>query len=319
MSDTNVQLVLNSRDRTAGQYNASKYNAIGQNIIQGNIKQITVQEVNFPYDIPNVQAGNSLGIEGTEGAQYNTFYFINGTAGLLVISITPGFYSGAELETAITAEILAVGAAQDPVLTPDLMPSFTYDETNNIFTLNAPTTTTGSYLTWDVFSPYILPLSGRESTGLGKDLLTIMGFSRPRDGIFDVTSNPAITAIPNFRSGGSAPLVFTQYIDICSPQLCRNQYLSDGSTTNLARRSDVVCRLFVSNNVAIQEPEGLRPFIINRQYVNARVMRWTTDSAIGSMDINLYDDVGQPLLTTWEPRPFQITFNCHENAMREGF
>ena len=97
--------------------------------------------------------------------------------------------------------------------------------------------------------------------------------------------------------------------------------MTDGSTTNLARRSDVICRLFVCDNVSLttQEVDGTRPFIINRQYYNARMMKWTVGAAIGTVDINLYDDVGQPLTTTWQPRPFQITFNCHESIRDEGF
>jgi hypothetical protein len=135
-----------------------------------------------------------------------------------------------------------------------------------------------------------------------------------------VSSDPAHANDATFRAGSSAPLVFTQYVDICSPQLCKNQFMSDGSTTNLARRTDVICRLFICDNVSltVSEVDGTRPFIINRQYYNARVMRWTVDAAIGSIDINLYDDVGQPLSTEWQPRPFQLTFNCHENHREEG-
>ena len=54
---TNASIVLNSRDATSGTYNALKFNAKNQNIIQGQIHSIAVAEVNFPYDIPNVQRG----------------------------------------------------------------------------------------------------------------------------------------------------------------------------------------------------------------------------------------------------------------------
>ena len=54
---TNVSIVLNSRDATSGSYNNSKFNAENQNIVQGQIHSVSVNEVNFPYDIPNMQAG----------------------------------------------------------------------------------------------------------------------------------------------------------------------------------------------------------------------------------------------------------------------
>jgi hypothetical protein len=138
--------------------------------------------------------------------------------------------------------------------------------------------------------------------------MTIMGYQRGQDGLYQ----GVIAVDEPFIAVGSAPLAFTQYIDICSPQLCKGQRFRDGSTTNLSRRSDVICRLYISNNVATQEEEGMRPFVINRQFNNARVMKWTTDNSVGTIDIQLFDDVGQPLLTTWQPRPYQITFNCYE-------
>ena len=57
---TNASIVLNSRDATGGVpqdgnlYNNLKFNAENQNIVQGQIESISVAEVNFPYDIPNV-------------------------------------------------------------------------------------------------------------------------------------------------------------------------------------------------------------------------------------------------------------------------
>ena len=329
MSDTNVQLVLNSRDRTSGTYNSSLYNAKGQNIIQGNIKQITVSEVNFPYDIPNIQAG------------FNTFELLAFTfpilssphsiltasvPGNLIITVPPGFYTGAELETAINGQIGLQQVAVSAVV--DDAPTVSYDATTNLFTFIKPVNAPPGNPTpdWGIWSAYTFPLGYQGNTNdLGKDILSIMGFLNSDAGpgtttLNIVSSDPAHPANATFQAGSSAPLIFTQYIDICSSQLCKNQYMSDGSTTNLARRSDVICRLFVCDNVSLatQEVDGTRPFIINRQYYNARMMKWTVGAAIGTVDINLYDDIGQPLLTTWAPRPFQITFNCHENPRDEG-
>jgi hypothetical protein len=310
---TNASIVLNSRDATNGTYNALKFNANNQNIIQGQIHSISVNEVNFPYDIPNVQKGPDYLVFSTAGAGlYNSFELVNATFGNLEIVIAPGFYSGAELQTAIQAKITAAGAAHSPPLLPADLPSFVYNDVSNTFFFQAPVTTTGSYTNWFCFSPYANPPAGKVSRGLGKDLLTIMGFPVGLGQGFNVDSNPANPQGKLFIQSGSAPLQFTQYVDICSPLLCQYQYFRDGSTTNLARQSDVICRLYISNNVATQEQEGQRPFVIQRQFNNARVMRWSSESSVGTIDINLFDDVGQPLLYTWQPRPYQITFNCYE-------
>lgn len=302
---TNVHIVLNSRDATGGNgYNALLFNAQNQNIVQGDIRHITVSEVNFPYDIPNVQAG------------YNTFELFTadiGTGGtVLDIVIPPGFYTAAELVTAIN---LAIQTEGTPIPAADL-PVISYSDTNNIFTFTLPAGSAAG-LDWGIASPYTYPVSltSVNPNPVGKDLLSILGFLPTQNG-----GSPLITLADPFSSAQSAPLLFTQYIDICSPELCKFQYMRDGSTTNLARRSDVICRLYVTNNLGLfqAEPEGVRPFIINRQLYNPRVMKWTADNSVGTIDINLYDDVGQPLTTTWIPRPFQITFNAVENVKEEG-
>jgi hypothetical protein len=295
---TNASIVLNSRDATGGTYNALKFNATNQNIIQGQIHSISVNEVNFPYDIPNVQAG------------FNVFYIftnkINPPTGVVLdIVVPPGFYDGTELAAAINTTITAAGAPAG--ILPANLPLCVYNQTSNLFsfTLAAPTV---ANLDWSVSSPYTYPQGFTNTTNtLGKDILSIMGFQQEQN-----NGSPFVSQAVTLVAGGSAPLQFTQYVDICSPLLCQYQYFRDGSTTNLARRSDVICRLYISNNVAIQEQEGERPFVIQRQFNNARVMRWSAESSVGQIDVNLFDDVGQPLQYTWLPRPYQITFNCYE-------
>jgi hypothetical protein len=310
MPKANVQLVVNSRDRTgASTYNNAKYNAINQNLVQGQIHSVSVAEVNFPYDIPNVQSNVT-----------DIFSLTPNTGQLpgdpvLTIQLPDGFYTGTELAAAITAVTIAEGAAAATPVLPADVPTCTYDNTSNrfTFTLVAPVT---PGLVWNVGSDYTYPenVPAIQRNTLGKDIFSIMGNLPSQQG-----GQPTISVGFPFVSGGSAPLAFTQYVDICSPQLCQFQSFRDGSTTNLARRADVICRLYIASNIATQEEEGTRPFLINRQYNNERVMRWSVGSSIGSMDIQLYDDVGQPLQTSWAPRPYQLTFNVYEldkdNAM----
>ena len=290
---TNASIVLNSRDRTGGTYNAAKFNAEGQNIIQGQVHSISVNEVNFPYDIPNVNQG------------YNVFSLTSAgdTPARIAVTVPVGFYTGTELAREINLDIS--GSYTTPVTFADL-PIFGYNTVNNTFFVEPPTTPSNpNYGAWYLSSPYTFPVGPLGvAAGLGKDLLSIMGFQRSQSRVIGPTV-PLLAA-------GAAPLLFTQYIDICSPLLCQYQYFRDGSTTNLARRSDVVCRLYVSNNVATQEEEGARPFVIHRQFNNARVMRWSAESSVGQIDLNLFDDCGQLLQTVWQPRPYQITFNCYE-------
>jgi hypothetical protein len=303
MPRTNASIVLNSRDATGGikqdgnLYNNLLFNAVGQNIIQGQVDCVAVSEVNFPYDIPNVQRGLNVFSLTSAGE----------TPARIPIAVPIGFYTGVELAAEINRDIS--GSYSSPVTHADIPICF-YDSVSNRFYFEPPSNPSQpDYSAWYLSSPYTFPVGPLGAASqIGKDLLSIMGYIK--------TQSPVIGPLIPLLGAQSAPLLFTQYIDICSPQLCKFQYFRDGSTTNLARRSDVICRLYIANNQATQEDEGLRPFVINRQFKNARVMRWTADNAVGTIDINLYDDCGQPLATTWAPRPFQITFNCFE--IKEG-
>lgn len=298
MPRPNASIVLNSRDATSGSYNSSTFNAKNQNILQGQVHSVALSEINFPYDIPNVQLNVT-----------NTFYIISEETTPPVnvkVEMIPGFYTGTELADAINEAIAAV--ATDKGIDIAEMPLCVYDDTSNTFsfTLDAPTIPN---LVWTLASPYTFPLGATQTNTLGKDLFSMMGFLTTQDNELTAANSP-------LQAGGAAPMAFTQYIDVCSAQLCKFQRFRDGSTTNLARRADVICRLYISNNVATQEEEGTRPFVINRQFTNERVMKWSADNSVGTIDIQLYDDVGQPLTTTWQPRPYQITFNAYETDER---
>jgi len=311
----NAHLVLNSRDRTLagsnGVYNNFNLGNPGQNMVQGAMKDIALSEVLFPYDIPNVQAG------------YNTFTLVNiGTPDIeFSVTVAPGFYTGSELASAVNAAIVAAGAAQAPPIVATDLPSVAYTAISNIFVFAAPLAggvSAPRFRVWNILSPFLNPgnLPVTQYTNIGKDLLSIMGFNR--DGSFQVISTPGSEA--DFFSG-SAPLVFTQYIDICSPKLCQYQFIRDGSTTSLPRRVDLICRLYVADEISLPTGGGglvgSRPFVMHRQFKNQRVMRNTAANAINDVDIQLYDDCGQPLLTTWQPRDFQITFHVYEAGDRE--
>jgi len=315
MSYTNAQIVLNSRDATSGSYNNAQYNSQsssgGQNIIQGDIREIAVSEVNFPYDIPNVQRGVT-----------DTFELASADTGqVLTIVVAAGFYTGTELADAINVAIGEAAASATPAIEASSAPTVAYDDTTNIFSFDAPINAPpgNQTPTWVIASPYTFPAdSVQASNTLGKDLLSIMGFlpSQAKNGKNIVSSDPA-QADPFFVAAASAPLVFTQYVDICSDKLTSNQMFQGGSTTNLARRQNVICRLFIDNNISLNNNntiDGTRPFVINRQYYNARVMKWSTENSIPTIDIQLYDDVGQPLKTSWQPRPYAITFNAYERG-----
>jgi hypothetical protein len=307
----NAHLVLNSRDRTltgsSGVYNNFRVTNAGQNIVQGEMKDIALSEVLFPYDIPNVQAG------------YNTFQLFDGPTApiqaVLTITVPPGFYTGSELADEINALIIAAGAVEG--LTPGDLPTCGYGFISNRFVFSNPVNVAYDQ-EWQLASPYTFVSNyvGVTQPELGKDILSIMGYLPTQTGQIGQDGSGNEVCLSD-----GAPLLFTQYIDICSPKLCQNQFIRDGNTTTLARRPDLICRLYIADENsapllldASGQPfvAGTRPFVIHRQFQNQRVMRWTAANSIAEIDIQLYDDCGIPLTTSWTPRNFQLTFHVYE-------
>ena len=91
--------------------------------------------------------------------------------------------------------------------------------------------------------------------------------------------------------------LYTDYIDICSPTLCQNQYVRDGNTNQQAIHRDIICRLYLTNEISngLSGGQQGRPFQIHRQFKNAKIMKWTAERSIDAIDIQMYDMFGNPL------------------------
>ena len=136
-----------------------------------------------------------------------------------------------------------------------------------------------------VYAPFLVPGGWDNSGGAGGPQWPIVapGYS------------------PNAMVGSTYNGKYTDYIDICSPSLCQAQYVRDANTNQATVRRDQICRLYVSNDTSsyTADTEGTRPFVISRQFVNYKVMKWTAERSIDAIDILLFDQYGQPL-----PIPF---------------
>ena len=307
----NVHIVLNSSDGV-GQYNDFQVLNPGQNMIQGMIKDVAVSEIQFPYDIPNVMP------------TYNVFELIIAPApaqAVLNIVITPGFYTGTELAAAINAAIVVQGAlvpapAGGPLVLADL-PQVAFSTTNNQFTWIDATNVAFSQL-WLLSAPYSSNYAGgNPNPSVYKTLLSIMGLPVPTANTY-----PYYQVGDGLPEMGSAPLVFTQFIDITSRKLTRYQHMRDGSSSQEKRRTDLVARVYVTNETSTYsvDPPGTRPFVIHRQFKNQRCFDWTTDGSVDAIDLQLFDDFGSalPTIPTYPPRPYQITLHAYQNSKEES-
>jgi hypothetical protein len=65
-------------------------------------------------------------------------------------------------------------------------------------------------------------------------------------------------------------------------------------------RKDLIARIYIADEVSVGNDfdTGSRPFLIHRQYRNPKVMKWTADRSIDSIDLALFDMFGNPLPET---------------------
>jgi hypothetical protein len=299
----NGNLVINSKDRFGGSFSfptSQPYNNFtiqkGFPIQQGQIMDIKLSEILFPYAIPNVNNYN------------NSFGISNDPDGLISVQITvpTGFYTGATLASTINPLISTAFSATNA-------PTLAYNANTNVFTF----VQSGVGHPVSIY-PILNPGGGgavfnSSAPVTSPSILSMMGFN------FTTQDYSLPSAI---QVGGSAPLVYTQYIDICSDVLTQYQNLPDAST-GTPNHQHVICRLYIANETSTTNNDasgnpifpGMTPFVIHRQFKNTKVFKWNSQNSVDRIDIQLYDDAGRLLRlpdnnTTYPD--FQITFQSSE-------
>ena len=317
MAHSNALMATSSLDRISGTneaiisqpYNNFKVQTLGGNIIQGQVNKIRVAEVLFPYDIPTVVAGkNDTIIFDVVDISANgdiSFNFIS-------VTVAPGFYTAAELASAFSlalpASMADLTVAVDPITQCIYMVnSGVWDPSGNNKIFIPYGGQPGAPAKENIFdSPSLLWTMGFRNlyARLGfspswPSAIITGGLALVPDGYPNVAPVLVFPADRTFQAivGASYTGLYTQYIDLCSPSLCQAQYVRDGNTNQTVIRRDIIARIYISNETSTQgtDPIGTRPFVIHRQFKNPKVMKWTAERSIDSIDLALFDQYGQPI------------------------
>lgn len=330
MHGANATMATSSLDRISGSqsapqtqpYNNFRVQTLGGNIIQGQINKIRVAEIMFPYNIPTIVTGQN----DVMSASFQIFTVGTGAGPVLPVQITipPGYYTGTELaaalQTAINVASIAIAGWPAGII------NVSFDATNqsivlrNTNTYSAAAAAVNYFFGWAPDTPVTaLPNLPNPNSFNLQDLTFTMGFrnyfaSRPVTLIPPTTVYPNCIAPLNYPGAGTFAGInyasyvnavigsqytgrYTDWIDICSPALCQAQYVRDGNTNQASIHRDLICRLYVASEIStfLTDPVGSRPFVIHRQFKNAKVMKWTAERSIDAIDIQLYDMYGQVL------------------------
>jgi hypothetical protein len=263
-------------------------------------RRITPTEIRLPWAVPNVNPYT------------NTFYMVLDNDGeQRAVTIPNGFYTPAELITAVNAAMLAAALAAGYIAGDQ--PTLAWDPANFRF----------SFIIGNVdalFTPFgsLAPTSDVEYLERAS-LLKMMGVPFSWIGF----SFPATTTI----RANTSFLSYTDYVDIVSEKLNYNADFRDGTSDPVSTPS-LIARVYIADEVSLTQtnPPACRPFIIHRQFMNGKAIKWNPQSLIDWLDIAVYDQYGKlvPLIPNgvvstnpaeafYDYPDFQITLTASEH------
>jgi hypothetical protein len=346
-SPSDALLLINSADRSSSTTSTGQilvppytqpYNNFRlqkpQNMVQGGFSRLKLTEINFPYAIPNINDyTNSFWVQIVNPASPPSLITQK-------ISILNNYYSGQDLANTlagITGEGVMNNGTYPAISTT---PGYTWIVTY----LPKSHTNVSQYggfqiicnLTASPYTPIPFKIFPSDPNTIGsvpiapKSMLSVMGFN-------PLTNWNYLTSFSQSKQSLYASLSYTSFVDVVSKKLTYYQRVADG-TTNLAGQSEVICRIYVADEISAAGtqgvyyngesdalfnpvvyqanlPPGSAPFLIHRQFMCPKSFRWDPNTAIDWFDISLYDDVGQPLFysTSYAYPDFQITMKCTED------
>ena len=272
-------------------------------LIYGYIKKIIVSQVAVQYNTPTITTRN--GILAIQKAGQSQISFIN---------IPYGFYYGSELAALVQVELGNDGimAALGIEVTYSSVSGFTF------------TATTGGPTGF--FFPGIASLQIRLTIEEKSSLLPVLLKTYLVFGMSILNTNPerqhASTLDPVF--------LYTPYLDICSDALTNYQTIKD-TTSSAAKVSSLIARVYLAGSGQVQtttatDSLGCRPFQLVADLNNPKVIKWSPDVAVPSLDFKVYDQYSDLIVSSQEVldpvtdtyvgegsnTEFQITLLCVE-------
>jgi hypothetical protein len=259
-------------------------------LIYGYINRIAVSQIQLQYNIPTIcfNRNDRLAI----------FSF---STDLVEIQIPFGFYTPLELAIALTSLFAATPAlsALDLDVSYDLLRGFTF---------------TSQLSEEFVFpSPAFLIASGVSQNTINTILKTykVFGMNVENSEVNGLNTDIQVSfEYPNF--------LYTPYIDIYSDVLTNYQTVKD-TNTSVEKPKGLVARIYLSgvSNPVIQTGTtalGSTPFIMTADLNSPKIIQWSPDVAVPSIDFQLRDCYGDLIPGDVEryPTEFQMTLLCIE-------
>jgi hypothetical protein len=260
-------------------------------LIYGYINRIVISQIQIQYNVPTVIIDlNDRFFIGVGDPAADDKYDV---------SIPYGYYTPDELAAQLQTQINAVPQLGALTFTVFYNPrdGFLFDATANFYfpDLNQIETTPGE-------------TAESVTTVLKTYRLLGMNFQNS----FPETQQYS-RVIPNF--------LYTPYIDFYSDVLTNYQNMKD-TNTSVAKPKGLIARVYLSGNGNLQDQTatmalGSAPFVVTADMNSPKIIRWSPDVAVPSIDFQLRDCYGDLLPTSPDTdalsTEFQMTLLCVED------
>lgn len=272
-------------------------------LINGYINKIIVSQIQLQYNLPTIQAFNNdnfvLYIERSVGSsEFLPF----------AMTLPYGFYTPDELATMLEVQL-------NNVTNVPLGFTVIYSQGDpNTIGNNANSPTFYSFSGFIILSnknlrirlPEVVVVNGVRVNELVYDNRLLYNQQQLATALktyklfgFNIlNTNPQLSQ----RSFTAPSFLYTPYIDIYSDALTNYQRLKD-TDSSTSKRKGLVSRIYLSSGYSVQTtlPNGAlgtAPFVATYDFNTPKVVEWTPDTAVNSLDFQLRDCYGELLFTT---------------------
>ena len=257
----------------------------------GYISKIAVSQIQLQCNIPTVNYNLNAYFYIYVDAPINDFFPIN---------IPSGYYTPSEL-----AAVITIAINNTPILAP-----YNFLVTYNQQLTQFKFTTAAGVLRFEFPDLEALIGYGAETNEILNEILKTYRL---------LGMGPKSNTLKQVHYSENSPnFLYTPYIDIYSNALTAYQKLSDGNSS-VSRPKGLIARVYLSGVGAPQlttssEALGSRPFDITLDLNTPKVMRWTRDVSINSVDFQMRDCYNELIPGDKEgyQTEFQMTLLCVE-------
>jgi hypothetical protein len=269
-------------------------------LIYGYVQRIVISQIQVQCNIPTVNLG------------LNDEFYITDLNNILTykIVIPYGFYSGEELAAFLDTQFAATAGLSSLAI------NVSYDDRRG-FTFESESVPP---------EPFFFPSLADLNSIAGITQAEITNVLKTYKLLGLTVKNSEVPGIPlTTQISGTWPLfLYTPYIDFYSDILTNYQSIKD-TNTSVAKPKGLIARVYLSGNGNVQNTTptmalGTQPFVVTADMNSPKIIKWSPDVAVPSIDFQLRDQYGDliPGPSSNYSTEWQMTLLCVEGVEWRG-